>query len=143
MKVEMKVIQEFDIKYLFVEAKVRDWEDGEVDGVEDAEGKLIPCREGDIWKPIIEIETGQITNWQQGKTADIHYKVCDAGVYTIKGDKGLAIKRIDGYVPSILSPGGSGYGDYIIMSISDQGVINNWKCSPSIIKEEFDIDEAE
>lgn len=137
MKAKIKVIREFDIKTLEVQAHVRYWEDGEVDGVEDTEGKLIPCREGDLWKPVIDIETGQITNWQQGKVAKVHYKVCDAGTYILKDDNGVQVLSVDGYVPSCLSPNDSGYGDYIILEIDENGLIDNFLCDESTIEEDF------
>lgn len=139
MKVELQVVQEFDVKTLEVKAQVRYWEDAEVNGQEDTEGSLIPCRNGDTWEPSIDIETGQILNWVKGKSAKVHYKVCDAGTYTIKGEKGCEIRMIDGYVPGILSPGGLGYGDYIIMNINEEGFINKWKCSEELIKEQFSV----
>lgn len=126
MKLTLKIEKEFDVKELHVEAGVRYWEDAEVNGVEDTEGDLIPCRDGDIWKPIIDVETGIIKNWEQGKTADIHYKVCDDGRYILKDDKGETIKSVDGYVISDLAIGRSGFGDYIIMKVDETGKIEDW-----------------
>lgn len=34
--------------------------------------------------------------------------------------------RIDGYVPGLMSPGGDGFGDYVIMTVGGDGVIENW-----------------
>lgn len=53
-------------KYLEVLAGVRYWKDAEVNGVEDVEGNLIPFRQNDLWKPIIDIENGVILDWPQG-----------------------------------------------------------------------------
>lgn len=66
-------------------------------------------------------------NWEKGKSADIHYKVCDGGIYKLIDTEGNTILEKDGYVPGILSPGGSGYGDYIIMSVDENGGIDNWQ----------------
>jgi len=33
----------------------------------------------------------------------------------------------DGYVPDIMCPGDEGYGDYIIMTVNESGVIEGWK----------------
>ena len=126
MKTVIKVEKEVEIKYLFVEAGVRYWEDAEVNGEEDTEGNLIPCRSGDYWKPIIDVDKGQIVNWGEGITAKIHYKVCDDGNYSLKNEEGEEIIKIDGYVPDTISPEVRGYGDYIIMNVDAQGNIANW-----------------
>lgn len=127
MKVELKVKKEFEVKYLQVEANVRYWEDATVNGVEDENGELVPCRVGEIWKPFIEIETGKILNWTEGVEANIHYKVCDAGVYKLLDDTKSVVKEIDGYVPTLMSPKEAGFGDYIIMDINKNGQISSWK----------------
>jgi hypothetical protein len=126
MKIKIKVEKEVDIKYCQVKANVRYWEDAEIDGVDDVEGDLTPCREGDLWCPCINIDTGVITNWEQGKKAKVHFKVCDAGSYYLQdeyGDNILAIE--EDYVPNSLIPGE--YGDYIIMVIDENGKITNWE----------------
>lgn len=128
MKVTIKVEKEVDVKTLHVSAGVRYWKDASVCGVDDDEGDLIPCREGDLWKPIIDIESGVILNWNRGKSADIYYKVCDNGRYFLRDDSGETVLSIvDDYVPDILCPGGRGYGDYIIMHVNENGQIKNWK----------------
>lgn len=137
MKLTLKIEKEFDVKELHVEAGVRYWEDAEVNGVEDTDGDLIPCREGDDWKPIIDVETGIIKNWAQGTTADIHYKVCDDGKYTLIDEKGEAIKTVDGYVID-LAIGRSGYGDYIIMEVDEAGKIKDWNPTFDDFKERED-----
>lgn len=126
-KFEQTITREVDAILLKVEAGVRYWEDGEVNGENDDNGTLIPCRDGDAWCPIIELDTGTIRDWPEGVEAEVHYKVCDDGVYSLIGEDGEVLKRIDGYVPSILSPGGDGYGDYIIMSIDGSGQIEGWR----------------
>ena len=59
------------VKYLKVEAVVRYWEDAEVNGVQDKDGSLVPCRDGRFWSPTIDLVTGTIENWPVGITADI------------------------------------------------------------------------
>jgi len=125
-------------KYIVVEAKVRYWEDAKVDGIIDTEdGKNIPHHCGDCWNPIIDLETGKIIDWPQVE-ADIYYKVCDEGEYflvdgvTIKN----RLKYNDEYVPSFLSIGKNGYGDYIIMTIGKDGYIKNWK-KPELKEDEW------
>lgn len=128
MKIELTVKKEFEVKTLLVEADVRYWEDATVNGVEDENGDLIPCKAGDTWKPIIDLETGLITNWEKGKEANIHYKVCDAGEYWLQDENGEKIVKAKGYyVPDFLAIDDSGYGDYIIMKVDKDGKINNWR----------------
>lgn len=118
---------EFDAKILKVNANVRYWEDSSVNGVDDEDGKLIPFRKGDSWCPIIDIDDGSIVDWPKGTTANIHYKVCDDGVYTLVDEYDEEITSVEDYVPSIMCPCGDGYGDYIIMVIDGDGKIENWK----------------
>lgn len=127
MKVKLKIEKEFDVKYLQAEVGARYWEDATVNGEEDTEGTLIPCRDGEYWKPLIDIESGIIVNWDKGTTAFVHYKCCDDGLYKLLDADKREIKSIDGYVPSIMCPKENGYGDYVIMDIDRDGKISNWK----------------
>lgn len=129
MKITLKIEKEFDAKFLQVEAGVRYWEDASVNGVEDTEGELIPCRVGDDWQPLIELETGKIINWEAGKAADIHYKVCDDGKYILLDENEAELKSYEGYVISDLAIGESGFGDYIILKVDENGIIENWRPS--------------
>ena len=124
---------------LIVEAGVRYWEDATVNGSEDTEGTLIPFRVGDLWKPVIELATGQILDWPQGTTADIHYKVCDAGEYFLADEQGNRLCKCGGYyVPdSLLCIGDSGYGDYIILKVGADGKIEGWS-KPDLSSEEWE-----
>lgn len=131
MQIEVTVKQKIDVKTLHVEAGARYWEDATVNGVEDEEGELIPFRDGDYWKPVIELETGKVIDWPKGTIALIHYKVCDDGTYMLKGENGEEVKYKGDYVPNILSPKENGYGDYIIMDIDENGFIQNWKADLS------------
>jgi hypothetical protein len=87
---------------------------------------------------LIEVETGKVIDWPANITADIHYKVCDAGVYVLMDENRAEVYRTDGYVPNILSPGGSGYGDYIIMKIDGSGKIEKWRADLSDFESESD-----
>jgi hypothetical protein len=116
-----------ELKWLSISAHVRYWEDATVNGEEDTEGTLIPCRDGEYWKPLINIETGIIVNWDKGTTASIHYKCCDDGLYRLLDENKNEIKSIEGYVPKIMCPKENGYGDYVIMDIDCEGKITNWK----------------
>lgn len=116
-----------EVAYLKAKCGVRYWEDATVNGEIDEDGSRIPCREGDYWSPLIDLRTGAIVNWPEGVTADIHYKVCDDGEYGLCDANGKVVHAVDGYVPSIMSPGDNGYGDYVIMTIGPDGKIADWK----------------
>lgn len=116
-----------EIKTLIVHATVRYWEDSEVNGDPDDDGDLMPCRVGDDWKPIIDIDSGIIVNWKQGTTAEIHYKVCDQCGWDLLDEFGnIVLQAEDGYVPNTLCPADKGYGDYIIMNVDENGKIKDW-----------------
>ncbi|RLI50065.1 hypothetical protein DRO61_04330 [Candidatus Bathyarchaeota archaeon] len=115
------------MQFLIVNAGVRYWEDGTINGKEDEDGSITPCKELDRWKPIIDIDRGEILNWTLGVKAEIHYKVCDDGIYILQDSDSNDIKTIEDYVPSILCPKDNGYGDYIIMDIDEAGFIKDWK----------------
>lgn len=138
MKFTFKEEKTVEVTFLQVSAGVRSWEDATVNGQEDTEGSLIPCRNGDYWQPKIDMGTGQILNWTQGATADIHYKVCDDGKYTLQAIDGSTIKIKDGYVPDIMCPGGDGYGDYIIMNVDENGMIDRWNPTLSDFSDDSD-----
>jgi hypothetical protein len=129
MKATISVKQEVNIVTLHVAAQVRYWEDSEINGESDSEdGKLIPCKEGELWCPIINVDSGIITNWEQGKKAEIHYKICDSGSYYLKDEEGNTVLQIEeDYVPKMLDPTDDGYGDYIIFNVDENGLIEDWK----------------
>ena len=127
-----------ELTYLLVSADVRYWEDAEVNGIEDTNGDLIPFRKGDAWEPVIDLRSGRILDWPQGTTASIHYKVCDAGRYYLADKTMKPIRKYDSdYVPDdFLCYGDRGYGDYIIMQVSETGHISAWR-RPTIKLDEW------
>ena len=128
MKVEINVKKEVEIKTLTIEANVRHWEDATINGVIDEDGTLTPCKKGDLWNPVIDIDSGVIQNWETGTTASIHFKVCDGGSYYLNDKDGnTVISIVNNYVPKIACPEEEGYGDYIIMEIGENGQVANWK----------------
>lgn len=128
MKVKMKIEKEYDVKYLYADVDVRYWEDAKLNGKDCLEsGDGFPCKDGDSWKPEINIETGEIENWISGNTASIHFKVCDAGIYKLIDEKGICILTKNSYVPDCMCPNGGGYGDYVIMDIKENGFIQDWR----------------
>jgi len=137
MKTTIKIEKEVELKTLIVHAGVRYWEDADVNGVEDENGNLIPCRVGDDWKPIIDIDSGIIKNWKQGVKADIHYKVCDECGWDLLDENGnILLRAEDGYVPDTLCPAESGHGDYIIMNVDENGQIADWEFNVEDFRQE-------
>ena len=134
MKVKIKIEKEVELKTLQLKAKVRYWNDTEVNETPDTEnGDNIPCKNGNLWMPTIEIETGKILNWKQGVKSNVHYKVCDCcGWDLLDENNEIVLSEEDGYVPDTLCPKERGYGDYIIMDINEDGFISNFN---------FDIDD--
>jgi hypothetical protein len=124
MKITIK--KEVNAKYIAVAAGVRYWEDATINGVQDVDGKM-PCRSSNSWCPVIDVETGKIDLWTTGVTANISYKVSDQCSFNLL-DENFEIlwEGESGYVPKILSPAGQGYGDYIYMSINQEGFIEDW-----------------
>lgn len=128
MSIEIEVIkrERVLVKFLRVSAAVRYWEDATVNGEEDTAGTLIPMRNGDCWEPLIDLATGRIVGWPEGVTADVHYKVCDRGFYWLADEAGRnVVKWASGYVPDdLLCRGESGHGDYIILRVAGDGMID-------------------
>jgi len=129
--IEITETRRVEVTHLKAECGVRYWEDATVDGIEDTEGTLIPCRDKDAWVPVIDLATGRIKDWPEGKTARLHYKVCDDGRYALLDASGAEVAWITGYVPKLMCPGGSGYGDYVIMNIDASGQIRDWNADLS------------
>lgn len=126
------------VKYIEVSAGVRYWEDAELNGEDDVDGK-IPGRNGDVWEIKIDLDTGKILDWPSENEAKIHYKVCDAGLYWLLDNSFKRIlKQQDCYVPTqILCVGSNGHGDYIIFNINKDGFIEGWK-KPYINEEDWE-----
>jgi hypothetical protein len=139
MKLKLKTEVDFDAAILIVKAGVRYWEDAIVNGERDKLGSLIPFRNCDAWIPQISLEEGRILNWPQGTTADIHYKVCDAGEYWLEELGCRKAKWKGDYVPdSLLCHGDTGFGDYIIMKVEADGKIAGWR-KPEIDAEQWQL----
>lgn len=127
MKIKLKIEKEFDVKFLAVTAGIRYAEDVEIDGKMCNLLTQIPWNDGKYWQIMINVNTGMIENWPIGKTAKMCAKVCDDGTYAILDANKEVIKEYEGYVPDCLAIGDSGYGDYLILKIDENGKIKNWK----------------
>lgn len=123
MKAKIKVEKEIEIKTVRIAVAVRyDEEDIPND---------FPLRNGDMWTADVEIDTGQIQNWPQGRVEHLYMKVCDEGSYTLFGESGERVAELENeYVPRGLVPGQ--YGDYIDLVIDANGIITNWPKKPDL-----------
>lgn len=116
MKAYRTVREEVDIQAIEVILPVRyDDEDIPYDA---------PKRCGDKWQAEIDIETGKIYDWPQGKTLDMYMKVCDSGSYSLRNAAGFVVATRNDYVPHGIIPGE--YGDYVDLKIDATGKITNW-----------------
>lgn len=160
MKVIVNRPVEIDVKHLFVKARVRYPEDStlrqlpEYDWIEDdATHPGMPCMGWDeaiyngrsygeswFWCPVIELETGKIINWRQGVCASISYKVVDEFDCYITDSDDKIVARYNGYVPSFMAIDDEGYGDYVYLTINEDGYIENWSFDEYDFKK---LDEAE
>ena len=118
---------------------VRYWEDAEVDGVDESdEEPLIPFYSPNGWQIFVDLETGKIDGWPKGVTAKTHYKVADAGIYSLLNAAGEVVVERDWYVPSMLYPNADGFGDYVILNINEDGIIKDWKVDLTLFEGEDD-----
>jgi hypothetical protein len=129
MKRVIVIQKEVDIKKVRVSVAVRyDEEDIPND---------FPMRSGNMWNATIDIETGKILDWPQGKSGNLHMKVCDEGSYYLLDENDEEVLSIEGdYVPNGLIPGT--YGDYIDLKIDSTGTITNWYSESKISISDFE-----
>lgn len=127
--------KEVEAKFIKVSAKVRCWDDAEVNGETDVTGEGVPFKNGELWSPVIDIDEGIVVDWPQGTKASFHFKICDSGSYYLLDEQMNELASIDNnYVPDGLCHGGTGYGDYIIFSVNEDGSILDYS-------NKFDIDD--
>ena len=128
MIVEIIKIQEVDIKTLHVKAKPSYWISAKINGVEDTEyGDNIPCKVGECWCPIIDIDTGQILNWKKGVIADIDYKIIDNFSYNICDyNDEIIISKENAYVPDTFAITDNSHWGYIHIHVDENGIISDW-----------------
>ena len=131
MKIKLKIEKEYDVRFISVSANVRYWDYADVFfGGMPISHDEIPCKNGDNWDIDIDIEEGRIVNWTEGFSAKVYFKVCDQCSYILKDDDcNFIAEEVEVYVPDILCPKDSGYGDYIIMDIDENGVIDKFNNS--------------
>ena len=85
------------------------------------------------WWVDIDIETGTIKNWPQGRTGTLSAKISDAGAYYLLDENNNIVAFIKrDYVPNKIIPPKDGYGNYIRLYIDENGKITNWYEKPDI-----------
>ena len=88
---------------------------------------LIEEGSGYRWNIIIDIETGSVIDWPKGVTANVCYKVCDEGEYSLLDSEKNVIVSKECYVPELASINDPhSYGDYIGLNIEKNGQIKDW-----------------
>lgn len=93
---------------------------------------------GESWSPIIELATGRVLDWPEGRQAHVHRKVCDEGEYWLL-DKNMqrVAKWKDDYPPEeILCIGSAGFGDYINLRVGVDGAVAGWT-APTLLPEQW------
>lgn len=123
-----------DVTHVEVDAYVRYWEDGIVNGERDTDGSRIPLKSGDAWCAAIRLEDGVVEQWPRGVTAKLCYKVCDEGLYWLLNAQMQRLAQWKGsYVPASIFDQergvseGTEVSDYIVLRIDGQGRIQDWR----------------
>lgn len=74
---------------------------------------------------VLDLDARTVRDWPEGKMARLHLKVVDEGVYDLLDEDGEVLMSLAGaYVPSCV-PGK--YGDYVVMSVGPDGVVEGWR----------------
>lgn len=132
MKIIITKPVEYEACLLEVDAHIRYPEDTSYMGQDgeyhdcDPDNPECPCFDGHQWKPIINLNTGKIINWDKEINCHVFGKVCDEFKCIIKGINGEHLIEYEGYVPSFMAIEDAGYGDYIDMIVLEDGTIKNW-----------------
>ena len=127
MKASVKILKEVDIAIVVIDIEPRYIGDSEDDDMPTDFPLLV---DGKTWRASVNIDTGKIEGWPKGEKRSMHVKVCDAGIYTLIDASGIEVAQINGYVPHGVVPGS--YGDYVELTIDENGVITNWPKNPDI-----------
>jgi hypothetical protein len=121
MKTRRTIEQEIDVATIRIEVAVR-YEEEDIPND-------FPFRDGSMWCADVDMDTGKITDWPQGKAGTLSMKVCDQGTYTLFDRAGNELARLENdYCPNRVVPGE--YGDYINLEIDATGTITNWIKKP-------------
>lgn len=111
---------EVEIKYLKIQIPIRSDSGDDVDSE-----SYFPLQKNGEWDCLIDIDSGQILNYNYHKGCSLDEKVVDSGYYYLLDENMKEVYSIEqGYVPNKLIPGE--FGDYINLCIDDNGLITNW-----------------
>ena len=127
MKARIKIVKEVELVAIVINISPRYIGDGDDDDMPTDFPLLNENKTA--WIACVDIDTGKIHDWPDGDAREMHVKVCDAGTYKLFDDEGNVVAEKQGYVPSIVP---NDYGDYVVLSINENGVITNWDSSASI-----------
>lgn len=128
MKVTVKVPTEVELTHVEITLPI-------MYGEEDIPNDF-PLRSGDTWRALVEIDTGRILFWPEGRAERMFVTVKDTGTYRLMRPTDLPGKwqvfaeRHQDYVPHGLIPGE--YGDVVELHIGADGVIANWPKKPDL-----------
>lgn len=115
MKVKVKVEKEVEVKWVAFRVSY-DADDIVPDWAGANGGKL---------DMVIDLETGMVEDWPQGKEGAVHIKAVDQGRYWLRDHEGRDVAEIiEDYVPHGAVPGA--YGDYIVFAIDQSGKVKPW-----------------
>lgn len=97
-----------------------------------------PLRDGDSWRATIDLDEKRIVDWPTGETLSFtDMKICDEGRYELLNGEMISLAIRNDYVPNQLLPGA--YGDYLSLTIDENGYITNWLKSANL--DDFNTDE--
>lgn len=126
MKIQIPTTTEVEITHVRIAAAVN-YEEDEIPND-------FPGRIHDVWHADINIDTGKIEGWPQGRVEDMFLTVKDSGSYYLidaNSQKGTPIaSRENDYAPNDLIPGK--YGDTIELKIDGNGIVTNWPKNPDV-----------
>lgn len=113
-------------KYLRAQAPALDAESRELRGFN-------PC--SGIWSVTIELTTGVVHGWEEGRTEFVFIKVDDAGKYQLLNEDHKAIRQYIGcYAPAVLDTEEKDLSesDYISFKVLPTGQIEGW--NPALVE---------
>ena len=91
---------------------------------------------GNVLTLKIDIETGRVVNWPEGKEGSFRtVKVVDTGKYRLLDNNDKVLFEYEGYVPEILEVEEKGWGDYMEFEVNKDGTIPNWKGTDELKKQ--------
>jgi hypothetical protein len=89
-----------------------------------------PMLENGVFSITYNIETGIIDDWPKNESFECYEKVTDGGSYYLLDSEGVELASIiENYVPDCVN---NEYGDYVIISINDDGILENLRPASSV-----------